>query len=148
MKVPRCPPPRRLQIPSPTSDLLERGAHIHRMGSDALTFNEQCEQHMLRPHIRIAHRAGLREGELDNGLDTRCWDRVLYGSLVAGGLRDGADDAVGAGKVDVERLQHCACHGVWLAQQREQNVLGADVAGVRALGLFLRQREGLAWSHR
>ena len=146
MKVPRCPRlddgsrfPHRLDR---CSDLLERGAHIDQdMGSDALTFNEQCDQHMLCPHIRIAHRASLREGELDNGLYPRCWDRVRYGNLVAGGLRDVADDAVGAGKVDVEPLQHGARHGVGLAQQCEQEVLGTDIAGVRALCLFLRQRE-------
>ena len=67
--------------------------------------------------------------------------------LAGGDLLAGADDAddLGADALDgdVERLEHARGEALLLAQQAEQDVLGADVVVLERPGLFLREDDHL-----
>ncbi len=64
------------------------------------------------------------------------------------GIELAQDLVAGALDVDVERLEHARGHALALAQQAEQDVLGADVGMVERLRLLAGQREHLLHARR
>ena len=57
---------------------------------------------------------------------------------------DELDRAADLGQLDAQVLEHACGHAVALADEPEQQVLGADVVVVEALRFFLRERQDLA----
>ena len=93
---------------------------------------------MLGPDVVVIEASRLVDGELDHFLGTRREaDFAEHGAVPAADdeLDRGADFA----QLDSEVREHFGGDPVALADQSEQQVLGADVVVIEALRFFLRQ---------
>jgi hypothetical protein len=125
------------------TDLFQVGAQILQdVGGDPLTFDQQSEQQVLGADVVVARPAGFLEGDLDHLLHPRGRDDLLDdGAFVAAQDRlDGGPDLV---DLHAQVVQHLGGQPLAFPEQAEEQVLGADVGVVRALGLFLGQRQDL-----
>ena len=128
------------------ADLLGVGVEVEQDArGDALVLAHQAEQDVLGADVVVAERERLAQRQLEDLLGPRR-ERDLAG----GDLLTGADDPhhLGAHPLDgdVERLEHPRGEALLLAQQPEQDVLGADVVVLQRPGLFLGQDDHLAGS--
>ena len=100
---------------------------------------------MLGADVVVAEGERLAQRQLEHLLGARRERDLAGGDLLAG-----ADDAhdLGADALDgdVERLEHARGEALLLAQQAEQDVLGADVVVLERPGLFLGEDDDLAGS--
>ena len=125
------------------ADLLGVGVEVEQdAGGDALVLTHEAEQDVLGADVVVAERERLAQRQLEHLLGARRERDLAGGDLLAG-----ADDAdhLGADALDrdVERLEHPGGEALLLAQQPEQDVLGADVVVLERAGLFLRQDDHL-----
>ena len=109
----------------------------------ALVLAHQAEQDVLGADVVVAERERLAEGQLEHLLRARRERDLAGGDLLAGAhdpyhLRTDALDG------DVERLEHARGQPLLLAQQAEQDVLGADVVVLEYPGLLLSEDDHLA----
>src|SRR5438876_2972143 len=128
--------------------LLEVGTEVlEDVGGDALTLDQESEQQVLGANVVVPHPAGFLEGDLDDLLDPRGGDDLLDDdAFVAAQYRlDGGADLV---DLDAKVVQHLGREAFAFAQQTKEQVLGADIRVVRALGLFLGERQDLLRSLR
>ena len=97
---------------------------------------------MLGADVVVAERERLAQRQLEHLLRARRERDLAGGDLLAGA--DDADD-LGADALDgdVERLEDAGGEALLLAQQPEQDVLGADVVVLERAGLFLREDDYL-----
>ena len=112
---------------------------------DALVLADEPEQDVLGADVVVAERERLAQCELEHLLRARR-ERDLAGRhLVA--LADDAGD-LGAHLLDrdVQRLQHPRGEPLLLAEQAEQDVLGADVVVLERPGFVLCEDDYLARS--
>ena len=119
------------------ADLLGVGVEVEQdAGGDALVLAHQAEQDVLGADVVVAEAQRLAQGELEDLLGARRERDLPGGDLLAG-----ADDPdhLGADALhgDVERLEHARGEALLLAEQAEQDVLGADVVVLEDAGLFL-----------
>ncbi len=125
------------------ADLLGVGVEVEQdAGGDALVLAHQAEQDVLGADVVVAEAQRLAQGQLEHLLGARR-ERDLPG----GDLLTGADDAhdLGAHALDgdVQALQHAGGQTLLLAQQAEQDVLGADVVVLERPRLLLRENDHL-----
>ena len=117
-------------------------------GGHALTLAQQSEQDVLGAHVRVAERLGLLAREGEDLLDAR---RVGNAAL---GLRLGAGphlllDGVAHGlEVEAHLLEHGHGHALSELDQAEQDVLGAHVIVMEAVGFLAGEREHLLGARR
>ena len=125
------------------ADLLRVGVEVEQdAGGDALVLADEAEQDVLGADVVVSERERLAEGELEDLLGAG-----REGDLAGGDLLAGADDAddLGAHALDgdVEGLEDAGGKALLLAQQAEQDVLGADVVVLERPRLFLREDDHL-----
>jgi hypothetical protein len=114
-------------------------------GGDALVLAHEAEQDVLRADVVVAQRERLAQRQLEHLL-ARGRERDLPG----GDFLSGPDDAhdLGAHTLDgdVQALQDTCREALFLAQQPEQDVLGADVVVLEGPRLFLGEDNHLTCS--
>ena len=128
------------------ADLLGVGVEVEQDArGDALVLADQAEQDVLGADVVVAEAERLAQRQLEHLLGAR-----REGDLAGGDLLAGADDAddLGADALDgdVERLEHAGGEALLLAEEAEQDVLGADVVVLERPGLFLGEDDDLARS--
>ena len=125
------------------ADLLRVGVEVEQdAGGDALVLAHEPEQDVLGADVVVAERERLAQRQLEHLLGARRERDLAGGDLLAGA--DDADD-LGADALDgdVERLEHARGEALLLAQQPEQDVLGADVVVLQGPGFLLREDDHL-----
>src|SRR5262249_28817532 len=126
------------------ADLLGVGVEVEQdPRRDALVLAHEAEQDVLGADVVVAEAERLAQRELEHLLRARR-ERDLAGrDLVA--LADDTRD-LGAHLLDgdVEALEHAGGKPLLLAQEAEQDVLGADVVVLERTGLVLGQNDDLA----
>ena len=100
---------------------------------------------MLGADVVVVEPPRLVDGQLDHLLGARRQADLAHDRPVAA-TDDELDRGADLGQLDAQVLEHPRGDAVALADQAEQQVLGADVVVVEALGLFLGEREDLAGS--
>ena len=128
------------------ADLVGVGVEVEQdAGGDALVLTHQAEQDVLGADVVVAERERLAQRQLQDLLGARRERDLSGGDLLAGAddphhLRADALDG------DVERLEDAGGQALLLAQQAEQDVLGADVVVLERARLFLGQDDYLTGS--
>src|SRR5262249_36280648 len=127
----------------------DRGADpVHRarpldedLRGDALSFPHQPEQDVLGADGALLQLERLPQGELEHLLGAwRERDVTLRAALTP--PDDVVDVGPDSGEPDPEEAQRSAGRAVRLAEQAEQQVLGADVAVTEPSRLFLGEDDG------
>ena len=133
------------QVQDFLADVFELQAQVHQhLGGDALLLAEQAEQQVLGADVVVVEVAGLLDRVLDDLLGPRRLRQLAHGDHVRAGLDDLLDLQADLAQVDVEVLQHVGGDAGAFLDQAEQDVLGADVLVVEALGLLVGQLHHLA----
>ncbi len=128
------------------ADLVGVGVEVEQdAGGDALVLAHQAEQDVLGADVVVAERERLAQRQLEHLLGARRERDLAGGDLLAGAddPHDLGADALGR---DVERLEDAGGQALLLAQQAEQDVLGADVVVFQRASLFLGQDHYLTGS--
>ena len=128
------------------ADLVGVGVEVEQdAGGDALVLAHQAEQDVLGADVVVAERERLAQRQLEHLLGARRERDLAGGDLLAGAddPHDLGADALGR---DVERLEDAGSQALLLAQQPEQDVLGADVVVFQRASLFLGQDHYLTGS--
>ncbi len=126
------------------ADLLRVGVEVEQDArGDALVLAHEAEQDVLGADVVVAERERLAQGELEDLLRARGEGDLAGGDLLAG--PDDPDD-LGANALhgDVERLEDPRGKAFLLAEETEQDVLGADVVVLEDASLFLGEDDHLA----
>src|SRR5262249_51397148 len=104
-----------------------------------------AEQDVLGSDELVAEGESLAQRELEHLLRARGERDLALGRPLLPALADDARDllphSLGA---HAERLEHARCQALVLAQQAEEEVLGADVAVAERPRLVLREDDDLA----
>ena len=112
-------------------------------GRDALALADEAQEQVLRADVVVAEAAGLVDRQLDDALGAgRQADLADDRAVTA--TDDELDGGPDLGQLDVHVLEHPGRDAFALPHQPEQQVLGADVVVVEALGLVLRKGQHLA----
>jgi hypothetical protein len=114
------------------------------LGRDPLLFAKQAQQQVLGADVAVVELACLGHGELQHLLGARRVRQLAQGDgrlAAAHGLFDLFLYLV---EVHVEVVQNGGRHTLALADQAQQDVLGADVVVLEPDGLFAGHREHLA----
>ena len=126
------------------ADLVEVDAErLEDAGGDALALADEAEQQVLRADVVVAEAARLVDGQLDDALRARRQADLADDRPVAA-PDDELDGGPDLGQLDVHVLEDARGDALALADEAEQQVLGADVVVVEPLRLVLRQRQDLA----
>ena len=128
------------------ADLLGVGVEVEQDArGDALVLAHEAEQDVLGADVVVAEGEGLAQRELQHLLRARRERDLARRHLVA--LADDAGD-LGADLLhrDVEALEHAGGEPLLLAEEAEQDVLGADVVVLEGAGLVLGENDDLPGS--
>ena len=109
---------------------------------DALALAHQAEQQVLRADVVVAQAARLVDGQLDDALGARGQPDFADDRAIAA-ADDELDGGADLGQLDVHVLEHARGDTLALADEAEQQVLGADVVVVEPLRLVLSERQDL-----
>jgi hypothetical protein len=126
------------------ADLLGVGVEVEQDARrDALVLADEAEQDVLGADVVVAERQRLPQRQLEHLLGPRREGDLAGGDLVTltddpGDLRAHLLDG------DVESVEDAGGKALLLAQQAEQDVLGADVVVLEGAGFILRQHHHLA----
>ena len=125
------------------ADLLGLGVEVEQDArGDAFVLAHEAEQDVLGADVVVAQRERLAQGELEDLLGAR-----REGDLALRGFLAGADDAHdgGAHLFDghFERVEDARRDTLLLAQEAEEQVLGADVVVLERPRLFLGEDHDL-----
>ena len=127
------------------ADVFELQAEVHQhLGGDAFLLAQQAEQQVLGADVVVVEVAGLFHRVFDDLLGTRGLRQLAHRDHVRAGLDDLLDLQADLAEVDVEVLQDVGGDARAFLDQAEQDVLGADVFVVEALGLLVGQLHHLA----
>ena len=128
------------------ADLLGVGVEVEQDArGDALVLAHEAEQDVLGADVVVAERERLAQRELEHLLGARRERDLARRDLVA--LADDARDLrAHLLDGDVERVEHARGETLLLAEQAEQDVLGADVVVLERTGLVLCEDDDLACS--
>ncbi len=126
------------------ADLLRVGVEVEQDArGDALVLAHEPEQDVLGADVVVAEAERLAQGQLEHLLGARR-ERDLPGGDLLTGADDAHDLRAHALHGDVEALEHASGQALLLAQQSEQDVLGADVVVLERSRLLLRENDHLA----
>src|SRR6185436_2198175 len=106
-------------------------------GSDALVLTHQAEQDVLGADVVVAERERFAERELEDLLGAR-GERNLAGGDLLARAHDADDLGADALNGDVQALEDASGEALLLAEEAEQDVLGADVVVLEGSGFLLR----------
>ena len=128
------------------ADLVGVGVEVEQdAGGDALVLTHQTEQDVLGADVVVAEGERLAQRQLEHLLGAR-GERDLSGGDLLAGADDPHDLRADPFDRDVERLEDAGGQALLLAQQPEQDVLGADVVVLERARLLLRQDDDLTGS--
>src|SRR4051812_8826993 len=128
------------------ADLLRVGVEVEQDARcDALVLADEAEQDVLRADVVVAEAQCLAECELEHLLRAR-GERDLPGRHFLAGADDAHDLRTHALHSDVEGLEDTSRKSLLLAQQAEQDVLGADVVVLERSRFLLRENDDLTGS--
>ena len=128
------------------ADLLGVGVEVEQDArGDALVLADEAEQDVLGADVVVAQRERLAQRQLQHLLGARR-ERDLAGGDLLAGADDPDDLRADALDRDVERLEHAGGKALLLAEQAEQDVLGADVVVLESPRLLLGEDDYLAGS--
>ena len=128
------------------ADLLGVGVEVEQDArGDALVLAHQAEQDVLGADVVVAERERLAQRQLEDLLGARR-ERDLAGGDLLTGADDPHDLGADALDGDVERLEHARGEALLLAEQPEQDVLGADVVVLERPRLLLGEDDDLPGS--
>jgi hypothetical protein len=130
------------------ADLVEVHAEtLEDAGGDALALADEAEEQVLGADVVVAEAARLVDRQLDDPLRPRRQPDLADDRSVAP-----ADDELDRGpdlrQLDVHVLQDARGDALALADEAEQQMLGADVVVVEPLRFVLSKRQDLACSVR
>ena len=126
------------------ADLVQVDAErLQHARGDALALADQAEQQVLGADVVVVEPARLVDGQLDHALGARRQPDVADDRAIAT-ADDELDRGAHLGQLDVQVLEHPRRDALALADEPEQQVLGADVVVVEALRLVLRKCQDLA----
>ena len=112
---------------------------------DAFVLAHEPEQDVLGADVVVAQRERLAQRELEHLLRAR-GERDLAGRDLVALADDAGDLRAHLLDRDVERLEHAGGKALLLAEQAEQDVLGADVVVLERPRLVLGENDDLAGS--
>ena len=122
---------------------VERDAEaLEHAGGDALALADEAEQQVLGPDVLVVEAPRLVDRQLDHLLGPRGQADLAHDHAVAA-ADDELDRRAHLVELDAQVRQDLGGDALALADQPEQQVLGADVVVVEALGLFLREGQDL-----
>ncbi len=128
------------QVQDFLADVFELHSQVHQhLGGDAFLFAEQAEQEMFGADVVVIEVAGLFHRVFDDFLGPRRLGQLAHRHHVGTRLDDLFDFQADLAQIDIEVLQHFAATPRAFLHQPEQDVLGADVFVVEALGLLIGQ---------
>src|SRR6185369_11972918 len=125
------------------ADLVRVGVEVEQdAGGDALVLTHQAEQYVLGADVVVAEGERLAQRQLQDLLGARGERDLAGGDLLA---RADDPDHLRAHSFDgdVERLEDAGSEALLLAEQSEQDVLGADVVVLERPGLLLGEDDHL-----
>ena len=126
------------------ADLLQVDAEaLQHARGDALALADQAEQQVLGADVVVVQPARLVDGQLDDLLGARRQADLADDRAIAT-ADDELDGRADLGQLDVHVLEDARGDAFALADEAEQQVLGADVVVVEPLRFFLRKRQDLA----
>src|SRR3712207_944050 len=126
------------------ADLLRVGVEVQEDArGDALVLAHQPEQDVLGADVVVPEAQRLAQRELEDLLRTR-GERDLTGGDFLTGAHDAHDLRAHPLDGDVEALEDAGGQTLLLAQQSEQDVLGADVVVLERSRLLLGEDDHLA----
>ena len=126
------------------ADLLGVGVEVEQDArGDALVLAHEPEQDVLGADVVVAERERLAQCQLEHLLRARR-ERDLAGRDLVALADDPRDLRAHLLDGDVERLEHARGETLLLAQEPEQDVLGADVVVLERPRLVLREDDDLA----
>ena len=116
-------------------------------GGDAFALADEAEEQVLGADVAVVEPARLFDGELDDLLGARRQANLAGHRLLAA-----ADDEFDGGadlvELDAEVVEDLGGYTVAFANEAEEQVLGANVVVVEALGFFLCEGQNAARSFR
>ncbi len=128
------------------ADLLRVGVEVEQdAGGDALVLADQAQQDVLGADVVVAQGQSLAKGQLEDLLRARR-ERDLPGGDLLTGADDPHDLCADALDGDVQRFENASGEALLLAEQPEQDVLGADVVVLESARLLLREDDDLPCS--
>ncbi len=128
------------------ADLVGVGVEVEQdAGGDALVLTHEAEQDVLGADVVVAERERLAQRQLEDLLGARR-ERDLAGGDLLAGTDDAHDLRAHPFDGDVEGLEHAGGQSLLLAEQAEQDVLGADVVVLESPRLLLGEDDDLAGS--
>ena len=116
---------------------------LEHAGGDALALADEAEQQVLGADVVVVEPARLVDRQLDDLLGARRQADVAGDGAIAA-ADDELDRAADLVELDAQVAEHLRRDAFALADQAEQQVLGADVVVVEALRLFLRKLQDFA----
>ena len=121
---------------------------LEHAGGDALALAEQAEQDVLGADVGVVERLRFLAGERQDLLHARRVGNAALGLRLLAGAHLLFHGGAHGLEVEAHLLQHA--HGDALPQldQPEQDVLGADIVVVEAVGFLAGQREHLLGARR
>ena len=126
------------------ADLLRVGVEVEQdPGGDALVLADEPEQDVLGADVVVAERERLAQRELEHLLRARR-ERDLAGRDLVALADDAGDLRAHLFHGDVQLLEHARGEALLLAQQPEQDVLGADVVVLQSACLVLGKDDDLS----
>ena len=133
------------QVENFLADFFQLQAQVHEhLGGDAFLLAQQAEQDVLGADVVVVQVAGLFHRVLDDLLGPRRLRQLAHRDHVGAALDELLDFEADLAQIDVEVLQHVGRHAAAFFDQAQQDVLGADVFVVEALGLLIGQLHHLA----
>ncbi len=126
------------------ADLLRVGVEVEQdPRGDALVLADEAEQDVLGADVVVAEAQSLAQRQLQHLLGARR-ERDLAGRDLVALADDPRDLRANLLDGDVERLEDARGETLLLAEQAEQDVLGADVVVLEGAGLVLGENDDLA----
>ena len=133
------------QVEDFLADFFELEAEVHQhLGGHAFLLAQQAEQDVLGADVVVVEVAGLFHRVLDDLLGPRRLRQLAHRDHVGPALDELLDLEADLAQIDVEVLEHVGGDAAAFLDQAQQDVLGADVFVVEALGLLVGQLHHLA----
>ena len=115
---------------------------LEHAGGDALALADQAQQQVLGADVVVAQAARLVDGQLDDSLGARGQTDFADDRAIAA-ADDELDGGAHLGQLDVHVLEDARGDALALADEPEQQVLGADVVVVEPLRFVLSKCQDL-----